>query len=162
LDKEAIRNIPNLLDKIGLKVIRSRLRSLTYKMNQFYENGKLDGDSSGELEFNNLDKHIKFCNFKQADHLVKILKHKGYELVPLNDSGDPIEKFSKEEIEHFAKMMHESWYKLKLNLDRTGGKNFVEWNDLNENVKKANRNTFKYLPEMCADEFVGLKIVKNE
>jgi hypothetical protein len=59
-------------------------------------------------------------------------------------------------------MMHESWYKLKLNLDRTGGKNFVEWNDLNENVKKANRNTFKYLPEMCADEFVGLKIVKNE
>ena len=162
LDKAAIRNIPNLLDKIGLKVIRSRLRSLTYKMNQFYENGKLDVDSSGEVEFNNLDKHIKFCNFKQADHLVKILKHKGYVLVPLNDSGEPIDKFSKEEIEHFAKMMHESWYKLKLNLDRTGGKNFVVWNDLNENVKNANRNTFKYLPEMCADEFVGLKIVKNE
>jgi hypothetical protein len=162
LDKEAIRNIPNLLDKIGLKVIRSRLRSLTYKMNQFYEYGKLDVESSGEVEFNNLDKHIKFCNLKQADHLVKILEQKGYMLVPLNESGDSVSKFSKEEVEHFAKMMHESWYKLKLNLDQTGGKNFVEWKKLSPDVKDANRDTFRYLPEMCADEFVGLKIVKNE
>ena len=162
LDKDAIRNIPNLLDKIGLKVIRSRLRSLTYKMNQFYEMGRLDGNASGEVEFNKLDEHIKFCNLKQADHLVKILKFKGYELVALNDSGEAIDKFSKAEIDHFAKMMHESWYKLKLNLDQTNGKNFVEWDKLHEDVKEANKDTFRYLPDMCADEFVGLKIVKNE
>lgn len=162
LDKDAIRNIPNLLDKIGLKVIRSRLRSLTYKMNQFFEHGKLDVETSGEIEFKNLDKHIQFSNLKQVDHLVKILRQKGYELVPLNDSGEPVDKFSKDEIEHFAKMMHESWYKLKLNLDQTSGKNFVRWDKLSDKVKEANRDTFRYLPQMCADEFVGLKIVKNE
>ncbi|WP_405295019.1 RyR domain-containing protein [Methanobrevibacter sp.] len=161
-DRDAISNIPKLLDKIGLKVIRSRLRSLTYKMNQFYETGKLDSNSSGEEDFKSLDKHIQFSNLKQADHLVKILKHKGYELVSINDSGDPIDGFSKDEINHFAKMMHESWYKLKLNLDQTTSKNFVEWDKLREEVKEDNRNTFRYLPEMCKDEYVGLKIVKNE
>ena len=161
-DRDAIDNIPKLLDNIGLKVIRSRLRSLTYKMNQFYEKGRLDSNSSGEEDFKSLDKHIQFSNLKQADHLVKILKYKGYELVPITDIGKAVTSFSKDEIDHFARMMHESWYKLKLNLDQTTSKNFVDWNHLRDEVKEDNKNTFRYLPKMCEDEYVGLKIIKNE
>ena len=161
-DIDAVKNIPNLLDKIGLKIIRSRLRALTYKMNQFYENGKLDSESSGELEFKSLDNHIQFCNYKQANHLVYILRDKGYEFVSLEDPREPVESFDYDEIEHFAKMEHESWYKLKLNLNETSSKNFVEWDDLDRKVKRKNRETIRHLPDMCRDEYVGLKIVRSE
>ena len=161
-DRDTIKNIPMLLDKIGLKVIRSRLRSLTYKMNQFYEYGRLDERDSGEVEFKGLDKHIQFSNLKQADHLIKILREKGYELVAKNDLGEPVVSFDEDEIEHFAKREHESWYKLKLNLNQTESKNFVDWKELSDEVKEKNRKTFRYLPLICDDAFVGLKIVKNE
>ena len=161
-DRDTIKNIPMLLDKIGLKVIRSRLRSLTYKMNQFYEYGRLDERDSGEVEFKGLDKHIQFSNLKQADHLIKILREKGYELVAKNDLGEPVVSFDEDEIEHFAKREHESWYKLKLNLNQTESKNFVDWKEVSDEVKEKNRKTFRYLPLICDDAFVGLKIVKNE
>ena len=45
-DIDAIKNIPRILDNLGLKIIRSRFKALTYKMNQFYEYGKLDSNSS--------------------------------------------------------------------------------------------------------------------
>ena len=159
-DRDTIKNIPQLLDNIGLKIIRSRLRALTYKMNQFYKYGKLDSDSSGEIEFKNLDDHIQFSNFKQASHLLNILKEKGYEVVPNDDSREAVETFTYDEIEHFAKREHESWYKLKLNLNKTASPNFVEWDDLDRRVKHKNRETIRHLPEMCRDEYVGLKIVR--
>ncbi|WP_458405278.1 RyR domain-containing protein [Methanobrevibacter sp.] len=161
-DREAIRNIPKLLDNIGLKIIRSRFRALTYKMNQFYEYGKLDSNSSGEVEFRDLDNHIQFCNLKQAHHLVNILKEKGYEFVPIDEPGESVECFDYDEIEHFAKREHEGWYKLKLNLNKTSGRNFVEWDDLDRKVKHKNRETIRHLPEMCRDEYVGLKIIRSD
>lgn len=40
--------------------------------------------------------------------------------------------------------------------------NLVTWDKLNENVKKANKDTFINLPKMCDDPNVGLKIVRSE
>ena len=161
-DIDSIKNIPKLLDNIGLKIIRSRLRALTYKMNQFYEYGQLDSNSSGEEEFRILDNHIQFCNLKQANHLVLILKDKGYEFVVADDPREAVTSFDYDEIEHFAKREHESWYKLKLNLNQVSNVNFVEWDNLDRKVKHKNRETIRHLPEMCADEYVGLKIVRSE
>ena len=161
-DIDTIKNIPRLLDNLGLKIIRSRFKALTYKMNQFYEYGKLDSNSSGELEFKNLDNAIQFSNFKQANQLINILKEKGYEFVPLEDPREEVVSFDYDEIEHFAKREHESWYKLKLNLNEVSSKNFVEWDDLDRKVKHKNRETIRHLPEMCRDEYVGLKIVRSE
>lgn len=161
-DRDTIRNIPKILDNIGLKVVRNKLRLLTYKMNQVYEKDELDANSSGEEEFKGLEKHIQFSNLKQADYLVKILNENGYELVELNDPREAVDSFSDDEIEYFAKREHEGWYKLKLNLNETNGKNFVKWDELNEKVKEKNRQTFKYLPQMCADDYVLLKVVREE
>ena len=161
-DIDTIKNIPRLLDNLGLKIIRSRFKALTYKMNQFYEYGKLDSNSSGELEFKNLDNNIQFSNFKQANQLINILKEKGYEFVSLEDPREAVVSFDYDEIEHFAKREHESWYKLKLNINEVSSKNFVEWDDLDRKVKHKNRETIRHLPEMCNDEYVGLKIVRSE
>lgn len=161
-DVDTIRNIPQLLDNIGLKIIRSRLRALTYKMNQFYEYGKLDSNSSGEIEFKNLENHIQFSNYKQAYQLLNILREKGYDIVSEDDPREAVESFDYDEIEHFAKREHESWYKLKLNMNKTTSRNFVEWDDLARMVKHKNRETIRHLPEMCKDEYVGLKIVNSE
>ena len=161
-DIDAVKNIPKLLDSIGLKIIRSRFRALTYKMNQFYEYGRLDSNSSGEIEFRGLNNHIQFCNLKQARDLVFILRDKGYEFVPITDPREAVELFDYDEIEHFAKRVHESWYKLKLNLNKVTGRNFVEWDDLDRKVKQKNRETIKNLPDMCKDEYVSLKIIRSE
>lgn len=162
LDRESIRIIPDLLKSIGLKVVRSRLKALTYKMNQLYETGKINPDSDGESVFKDLPAQVQFSNYLQADHLVKILKEKGFELVPLSDQRDAVTQFDSEDIDYFAEREHEAWYKLKLNLNETDSDNFVTWEDLNVKTKNKNKLTFSKLPELCADRFVGLKIVRSE
>ena len=181
MDRKATENIPNLLNSIGLKVVRNKIRLLTFKMHQFYETGSLDDKSDGEKRFKELPKHVQYSNYKQADYLVKILKEKGFELVSLNDSRDKIHRFDEEDIEYFAKREHEGWLKLKLNLGyahlpidesdiqkieegirESHNPNLVSWEDLDINVKKANKDTFINLPNLCDDSNVGLKIVRRQ
>ena len=180
LDKDTIKNIPKILESLGLKVVRSKIRLLTYKMQEYYErdnpqkngNAKVGKDATSEEKFNSLDDHVKYANYKQANFIVKILNEKGYDLVDINDKGSAVTHFNSKDIEHFAKREHYGWCKLKYDLGWQHGKNFnenkkrspnlVKWEDLDNDVKENNRNTFKNLPEMCADEDVGLKIVKSE
>ena len=181
-NRNSTKNIPNLLNSIGLKIVRNKIRLLTFKMHQFYESGSLDDNCDGEESFKKLPKHVQYSNYRQADYLVKILKEKGFELVSADDSRDKIIRFDDDDIEYFAKREHEGWLKLKLNFgygylqlddiekpeikDRTinlaNNPNLVSWEHLDENIKKANKNTFINLPEMCEDSNVGLKIVKSE
>lgn len=171
VDKEAVLNIPHLLDSVGLKVVRNKIRLLTFKMHEFYKNKCLDSQSSGENEFKKLPTYVQFSNFKQADFIVNILKERGYELVSLDDNREGISSFAKKDIEHFAEREHYSWYKLKFNLGWRYGEdslknktnpNLVPWEKLDEKVKDNNRNTFINLPMLCADPNVALKIVRSE
>ena len=182
LDEDAIKNIPSLLESVGLKVVRSKIRLLTYKMQEYYEkdnpqkiknkNAKVKSNATSEEKFNALDEHVKYANYKQANFIVQILNEKGYELVDIKDKRDKIDEFDSKDIEHFAKREHYGWCRLKYDLGWRYGKNFnknkkrspnlVKWENLDKKVKENNRNTFKKLPEMCADEDVGLKIVKSE
>ena len=182
LDVNAIKNIPKLLESIGLKVVRSKIRLLTYKMQEYYEKenpqktkdktAKVKKNATSEEKFNALDDYVKYANYKQANFIVQILKEKGYELVDINDKIDAVTEFDSNDIEHFAKREHYGWCRLKYDLGWKYGENFnekkklspnlVKWEKLNKKVKNNNRNTFKNLPDMCADEDVGLMIVKSE
>ena len=177
LDEHTVKNIPSILESIGLKVVRSKIRLLTYKMQEYYEKdnpqkAKLDKNATSEEKFNLLDDHVKYANYKQANFVVKILNEKGYDLVDINDKGDAIKEFDSKDIDHFAAREHYGWCKLKYDLGWQYGKNFnekeklspnlVKWDDLNPDVKENNRNTFNNLPEMCAEKDVGLKIVRSE
>ena len=160
-DRDAVKNIPTLLNSIGLKVVRSRFKVLTYKMNELYETNKIDLESDGKERFDELNKNIQFSNYKQTEDLIKILKEKGFELVSVDDIGDPVEAFDEEDICYFAKREHEAWYKLKFNMDDTSSKNFVPWDNVSDELRNKNKQTFARLPEVCAHPKVGLKIIRS-
>lgn len=160
-DRDAVKNIPTLLNSIGLKVVRSRFKVLTYKMNELYETNKIDLESDGKERFDELNKNIQFSNYKQTEDLIKILKEKGFELVSVDDIGNPVEAFDEEDICYFAKREHEAWYKLKLNMDDTSSKNFVPWDMVSDELRNKNKQTFARLPEVCAHPKVGLKIIRS-
>ena len=172
LDIAFIKKIPALLSSVGLKVVRNRMRLLTFKMQEFYDEHKLNPDDTGEERFNALKDHVKYSNYRQADFIVKILNEMKYDIVPENDVGNAIEKFTEDEIDYFAEREHYGWCMLKYELGWTYGKkldekemtspNLVKWDDLNVKLQTNNKETFRHLPEMCADPNVGLKIVRSE
>ena len=172
IDIYFVKKIPALLSSIGLKVVRSKMRLLTFKMQEYYDDHKLNPNDTGEKRFDELDDHVKYSNYRQADFIVKILNEMKYDIVPESDSGKAIEKFSEEEIEYFAEREHYGWCMLKYELGWTYAEelddkkltspNLVKWDDLHVTLQTNNKETFRNLPKMCADPNVGLKIVRSE
>ena len=159
-DREPVRNIPSLMQSLGLKVVRSKIRLLTFEMHNLHDK---------DTAFEDLPDYIKYTNYKQADYLIRILSLRGYSIVDIDSPGEAVTGFDPDSIEYFAEREHEAWYKLKVNLGWTYGSvrddisktnpNLVEWNALDFENKEDNRNTFKNLPDLCKN--VDLKIVKN-
>ncbi len=159
-DRDPVRNIPSLMQSIGLKVVRSKIRLLTFEMHNFYQN---------DVSFDDLPDYVKYSNYKQADYLIKILGLRGFSVVDVDSPGEAVTSFDPDTIDYFAEREHEAWYKLKVNLGWSYGSvkdevsktnpNLVKWDVLDFECKEANRNTFKNLPELCNN--VDLKIVKN-
>ena len=159
-DRDPARNIPSLMQSIGLKVVTSKIRLLTFEMHDSYQQ---------DVAFDDLPEYVKYTNYKQADYLIKILSLMGYSVVDADSSGEAITGFDYDTLDYFAEREHEAWCKLKFNLGWRYGPvkdeisktnpNLVEWDVLDFDNKEANRNTFNNLPEMCRK--VDLKIVKN-
>ena len=163
-DIDPVENIPNLVKKIDLKIVRSKIRLLTIEMHKFYQQ-----KNGGTDDFDDLPEYIKYSNYKQANFLVKILGELGYDVVDSQSKGEAIEYFDEDALEYLAKREHNAWYKLKINLgwrfapvrdeNRKLNPNLVEWDALNVKNKDDNKRTFKNLPQMCKN--VDLKIVRN-
>ena len=163
-DIDPVKNIPNLVDSIGLKIVRSKIRMLTIEMHKFYQSNEKD-----TKDFEDLPDYIKYSNYKQADFLVKILKEQGYDVVDSDMPGDAIESIDEDSIEYLAEREHAAWCKLKLNVGWKYGPvrdeeskinpNLMDWEDLDVNTKNNNKRTFRNLPQLCKN--VDLKIVKN-
>ena len=159
-DIDPVRNIPNLMKSIGLKVVRNKIRLLTFEMHNLHEKN---------VSFDDLPSYIKYSNYKQADYLIRILSQRGFFIVDIDAPGDAVEVFDPDTIDYFAEREHEAWYKLKVNMgwsygsvkdeDSKTNPNLVEWAVLDFKIKEANRLTFKSLPELCKK--VDLKIVRD-
>ena len=160
LDIDPVRNIPSLVDSLGLKIVRSKQRLLTFEMHKFY---------TQKDDFDELPDYIKYSNYKQTDFLVKILAELGYEMVDTASKENAIVSFDEDEINYLAKREHAAWYKLKINLGWKYGSikdenektnpNLIQWDELDYNIQELNKKTFRDLPVLCQN--VGLKIVKN-
>ena len=163
-DIDPVKNIPSLVESIGLKIVRSKIRMLTIEMHKFYQS-----KVSGTQDFEDLPDYIKYSNYKQADFLVKILAELGYDVVDIEAPGEEVESFDEDSLEYLAKREHNAWYKLKINLgwrygpvrddDLKLNPNLVEWDELEVEQKNSNMRTFRNLPQMCRN--VDLKIVKS-
>lgn len=162
-DIDPVKNIPNLLDSIGLKVVRSKIRLLTFKMHEFYN------EENNVGEFDELPEYIKYSNYKQTNFLVKILGELGFDVVSDSAKGNSVKSFSAKELEYLAEREHNGWFKLKTTLGWVYGPqkddklktnpNLKPWDELDDNIKLSNKHTFENLPMLCSE--VGLKIVKN-
>lgn len=162
-DIDPVKNIPKLVDSIGKKIVRSKIRMLTFEMHQFYSQ---DNDT---VEFNELPDYIKYSNYKQTGFLVKILSELGYDVVDIEKPGHSIISFDEDSIEYLARREHNEWFKYKINLGWKYGTvrddemkinpNLLEWEDLEYDKRESNKHTFRNLPKLC--ENVGLKIIKN-
>lgn len=162
-DIDPVKNIPSLIDSIGLKIVRTKIRLLTFEMHKFYST------ENETVEFNELPGYIKYSNYKQTDFLVKIFSELGYDVVDVEDQGTPVTSFDDDSLEYLAQREHMAWYKLKINSGWKYGPvrdeemkvnpNLLEWDALDVLKRESNIRTFKNLPQMC--EKVGLKIVKD-
>ena len=162
-DIDPVKNIPYLVDSIGLKIVRTKVRLLTFEMHKFY------ADENETVDFEDLPNYIKFSNYKQADFLVKILGELGYSLVDKESSGTPINSFDEDSLEYLAKREHMAWYKLKINLGWKYGSvrsdelktdpNLLEWDSLDIAKREYNKMIFKNLSQLCDN--IDLKIVKS-
>ena len=181
-DIDAIKSIPSLLESIGLKVVRSKIRLLTFEMHRYYlketgvksikignERKNIDDCTPKEL-FDELPDYVQYSNYKQANFLVKTLNERKYELVDKTDKREEIKTFGDDDLEYFAKREHKHWYKLRVNLGWTYGEdgeektspNLLPWDKLDEKVKEDNKRTFENLPKMCNEDSIQLKIVRSE
>ena len=180
-DRDPIRNIPYLLDSIGLKVVRSKIRLLTFEMHKYHlkeigtrrimvgeEEKKVNKCDSEEL-FDILPDYVQYSKCKQTDFIVKILNEHKYELADIDDERDEINVFSDAELECFAECLHEHCYRFRVNLGWIYGEkgektspNLVPWNKLDGKIKKYNKRTFENLPNMCNEPSIQLKIVRSE
>ncbi|WP_406534768.1 RyR domain-containing protein [Methanobrevibacter sp.] len=163
LDIDPIKHMPELMDSIDMKIVRTKTRLLTFKMHDFYnEENNISGD------FADLPDYIKYSNYKQTDFLVKMLEELGYNVVSKESGGTAIDSFNDDVVDYLAKREHAGWCKVRFDLgwkhgDKRDDKlkinpNLVSWGELDDSIKLANKHTFENLPRLC-DE-VGLKIVK--
>ena len=174
-DVDTIVIIPELLNSLGLKVVRSKIRLLTYKMQEYFEKNiekdEYDPELSSEDNFKKLPDYVKYTNYKQTNFIIKILNERGYDIIDKNDKIDAIKSgdFDEHDLEHFAEREHYGWCMLKydlgwrhgpLDVEEKTSPNLVKWEDLDEELQENNMNTYRNLPDMC-DE-VGLQIVKSE
>lgn len=162
-DIDPVKNIPNLVESVGLKIVTTKTRMLTFEMHKLYS------QENDAVEFDKLPNYIKYSNYKQTDYLVKILAELGYDMVDIEEPGVAISAFDNDSLKYLAQREHEGWCKLKINMgwkygpvrddDMKTNPNLVDWDDLEYAKKDANIHTFRNLPDLCRN--VGLKIVKN-
>ncbi|MBR4447119.1 RyR domain-containing protein [Methanobrevibacter sp.] len=163
-DIDPVKNIPSLVESIGLKIVKTKVRMLTIEMHKFYQSNE-----EGTQDFEDLPDYIKYSNYKQADFLVKILNELGYDVVDSESPGEAVDSFDNDSLEYLAKREHNAWYKLKVNVGWRYGParddeqklnpNLVDWDHLDISKKDSNMRTFRNLPQLCKN--VDLKIVKN-
>lgn len=165
-DRDPVRQMPEILESLGLKIVKTKLRLLTLEMHKLFK------DEYGSLadvpDFEQLDEATKYSNYKQTTFLVKILAENKYKIVSEELKGEAVQEFSDDEVEYFAEREHNAWYRRKVNIGWSKGPRDVEnktnpnmapWNDLDLDTKEANMFTFIKLPESCKK--VGLKIIKT-
>ena len=164
-DRNPVRQMPMILESLGLKIVKTKLRLLTLEMHNLFKEEY--GSLSNVPDFEKLDETTKYSNYKQTTFLVKILAENRYKIVSEDMKGDPIKEFSDDELEYFAEREHNAWYRAKINLgwsrgprnpDKKTNPNIAPWNDLDIDTKDANIFTFMKLPQLCKK--VGLKIIR--
>ena len=162
-DLDHIRNIPYLVNAIGLKIVRNKFLLLSFERYKFL-NPKINA-----MCFEDLPKDIKYINYILINNLIKSLYELGYEVVDVEYAGEAVVLLDVDVVEYLAKRDHDKWCIINYALGWQYGANYddelkinpnlVRWYDLNLKSREINIDSIRQLPKMCKK--VDLKIVKK-
>lgn len=164
-NRKTIENLVNVLSNVDLKIVFNKTRLLSIQLHNYY-NEIFNSDTP----FDSLSDEQKYFNYKQADFIIEFLKEHGYNIVFEKDEGIHITEFDPKEIDCLARKEHEKWCDYKRNLGWERGEksekdktnpNICEWKDLEKGTREFNKDTIKKLPDLCSNQDVGLKIIKE-
>jgi len=169
-DREPVRNIPKILNIVGMKVVRRKLRILAFKIHDYFiELMKEENESEFTEKFEELPLEIQYSNFKQSEAIPELYEEIGYKLISKENEGIAIKEFSKKEIDEVAKLQHEKWlvdresdgWKCgnKKDDEKKINPNMGSWNQLNNKMKKINKKVIEKIP-VFLDE-MEMKFVKK-
>jgi hypothetical protein len=126
-----------------------------------------DGDPA-TVPWEELPETLKEANRAQAQHIGVKLARAGCDLIPLEDSEQPLFEFTGDEIEDLARLEHDRWcaerraagFRLgpERDLHRRTTPYLVPWASLPEDVRDLDRNVVRTLPSTVAK--AGFQIVR--
>ena len=181
-DRDPARNIPALLEAIGLGVYRRAPEEIEHfsdeeidKMariihSNYNERTALLHPDSILVPFDALTDEKKEANRRQARGIPNKLKHIGCSLLKIGPSvmGEPITSFPLRTVEMLARIEHDEWMGEKAEngwvygpRDEANKRNeyMVGYDSLSEPVKEYDRDTVRHLPDVV--KACGYAIYKN-
>lgn len=174
LDREPCRDIPALLEPIGLGVYKKRMtnvqefspaevermaRIIHERYNELTRKTKRDIPL---LSFDELTPDKQNSNRRQARGIPNKLAHIGCVLLPAGTEGhgEPIRAFSRSAVEMLAVIEHDEWIGERLKSgwtyapERNDAKKenpyMIPYDDLSELIKEYDRDTIRHIPDLAA------------
>ena len=124
-------------------------------------------DDPAMANWDNLQEDLKESNRQQADHIPVKLKAIGCDFIPIVDREPKLIRLKKKEIETMAEIEHDrfvaerfsqGWSAGRRNPEKKTSPYLVEWEKLQENIKKYDRDAVRAIPKLLAK--IGFEIYR--
>ena len=176
-DRIIIRNIPFLLERVDLRIVRNSVLfrfDLAKRIHENYiEQNKKSAVNPSDLAlkpWDQLEDSLKQSNIDQADDIFNKISSIGFDVIYTGNTDRSIFSFSDEEIDILASQEHDRWMIERINGGWVYGKDkdivkkvspyLVPFNKLSEDDKEKDRQPVKEIPRLLAT--VGLRVIRKK
>jgi hypothetical protein len=177
-DRNIIRNIPSLLERVDLRIVRNSALfryELARRIQENYIEQNKEKAVTGQPDpalkpWDQLDESFRQSNIEQADDIFNKLRSIGCDVFYAGTTEEPIFTFTDEEIETLAFREHDRWVKERINngwvygTEKDVGKKtspyLIPYNEISDDIREKDRGPVREIPGLLAS--VGLQIVRND
>jgi len=159
-------------DKVTPRPLLDNLERLAIAIHEMFNQKQLERHPNIPLaypRFADLPDTLKYSNIRQARGIVDKLELMGWQMKPINSSGNSVKRMTSNEIELLAKMEHNEWVKERISTGWTYGKvkdvdrkispYILPYEELTEEVKELDRDTIRNIPALL--EMIGMAIYRR-
>lgn len=169
-DLEPARDIPKLLEAIGLGVYRraptpveaftpEQIEIMARSIHNYYnERTAIIRPDEKLIPFEELSEEKKESNRRQARGIPNKLRHIGCVLRPIGAPGSPVTSFPLRTVEMLAEIEHAEWMGEKIlhgwtydpvrDEQKKHNAYLIDYNSLEEPIKEYDRDTVRHMPEV--------------
>jgi hypothetical protein len=176
-DRDIIRNIPCLLERVDLRIVRNSALfryEIAQKIHQNYLEQNKEKLTAGSTDpalrpWDQLDESFRQSNLEQADDIFNKLRNIGCDVIYSGISDEPLFSFTDDEVETLASREHDRWIRERMSVGWIYGKEkdvlkktspyLIPYNELSENDREKDREPVKEIPRLLAS--VGLQVMRK-